>query len=116
MCSEESEKLELIQVISYEEIDHALATHIKHSINKIHEISTVLQGAGDYHVQIVKGYAKQQQELQKKDLEITKLKQKVAEHMLQRGEGDCMIQEQIRKRMLEKEKTLEAVIQERRGD
>lgn len=33
--------------------------------------------------------------------------------MLQRGEGDCMIQEQIRKRMLEKEKVLEAVINKR---
>lgn len=33
--------------------------------------------------------------------------------MLQRGEGDCMIQEQIRKRMLEKEKMLEAVINKR---
>lgn len=44
MCSEESEKVELNEVISYEEIDHALATHIKRSINKIHEISTVLQG------------------------------------------------------------------------
>jgi len=51
--------------------------------------------------------------LQKKDLEITKLKQKMAEHMLQRGEGDCMIQEQIRKRMLEKEKVLEAIINKR---
>ncbi|XP_070162417.1 putative leucine-rich repeat-containing protein DDB_G0290503 [Polyergus mexicanus] len=113
ICSEESEKIELNEIISYEEIDHALATHIKRSIDKIHEISTVLQGAGDYHVQIVKEFAKQQQELQKKDLEITKLKQKVAEHMLQRGEGDCMIQEQIRKRMLEKEKVLEAVINKR---
>ncbi|XP_050451738.1 myosin-11-like [Cataglyphis hispanica] len=112
-CSEESGKIELNEVISYEEIDHALATHIKRSIDKIHEISTVLQGAGDYHVQIVKEFAKQQQELQKKDLEITKLKQKVAEHMLQRGEGDCMIQEQIRKRMLEKEKVLETVINKR---
>lgn len=44
ICSEESEKVELNEVISYEEIDHALATHIKRSINKIHEISTVLQG------------------------------------------------------------------------
>lgn len=33
--------------------------------------------------------------------------------MLQRGEGDCMIQEQIRKRMLEKEKVLEAIINKR---
>lgn len=44
ICSEESEKIELNEVISYEEIDHALATHIKRSIDKIHEISTVLQG------------------------------------------------------------------------
>lgn len=33
--------------------------------------------------------------------------------MLQRGEGDCMIQKQIRKRMLEKEKVLEVIINKR---
>lgn len=42
-CSEESEK-ELNEVISYKDIDRALATHIKRSIDKIHEISAVLQG------------------------------------------------------------------------
>ncbi|XP_011695060.1 PREDICTED: early endosome antigen 1-like [Wasmannia auropunctata] len=112
-CSEESEKAKLNEVISYEDIDRALATHIKRSIDKIHEISTVLQGAGDHHVQIVKEYAKQQHELQKKDLEITELKQKVAEHVLRRGEGDCAIREQLRKKMLEKERLLEAVISKR---
>ena len=50
--------------------------------------------------------------MQKKDLEITELKQKVAEHIL-RGEGDCAIQEQLRKKMLEKEKVLEAIISKR---
>nr|XP_012232770.1 PREDICTED: polyamine-modulated factor 1-binding protein 1-like [Linepithema humile] len=109
--SEESEKVEveLNEVISYEEIDRALTMHIKHSIDKIHEISMALQGAGDHHVQIVKEFARQQQELQKKDLEITELKQQVAEHMLRRGEGDCMIQEQLKRRMVEKEKALEAI-------
>lgn len=48
-----------------------------------------------------------------KDLEITELKQKVAEQMLRRGEGDCAIQEQLRKKMLEKEKVLENVISQR---
>lgn len=43
-CSEESEKARLNEVISYEEIDRALATHIKRSIDKIHEISAILQG------------------------------------------------------------------------
>lgn len=61
-------------------------------------------------MQIVKEHAKQRQELLKKDLEITELRQKVTEHMLRRGEGDCAMQEQLRKRMLEKEKALEAVI------
>ncbi|XP_071575096.1 uncharacterized protein [Temnothorax nylanderi] len=112
-CSEESEKIELNEVISYKDIDRALATHIKRSIDKIHEISAVLQGAGDHHVQIIKEFTRQQQELQKKDLEITELKQKVAEHMLRRGEGDCAIQEQLRKKMLEKEKVLEAIISKR---
>lgn len=43
-CSEESEKVVLNEVISYKDIDRALATHIKRSIDKIHEISAVLQG------------------------------------------------------------------------
>lgn len=64
-------------------------------------------------MQIVREHVKQRQELQKKDLEITELRQKVAEHTLRRGEGDCMMQEQLRKRMLEKEKALEATIGER---
>lgn len=64
-------------------------------------------------MQIVKEFTRQQQELQKKDLEITELKQKVAEHVLRRGEGDCAIQEQLRKKMLEKEKVLEAIINKR---
>ncbi|XP_018304974.1 paramyosin-like isoform X2 [Mycetomoellerius zeteki] len=118
--SEESEKVELNEIISYrdptvspdQDIDRALATHIKRSIDKMHRISAVLQGAGDHHVQIVKEYTRQQQELQKKDLEITELKQKVAEH-IRRGEGDCEIQEQLRKKMLEKEKVLEAIISKR---
>lgn len=42
--SEESENVELKEVISYKDIDRALATHIKRSIDKIHEISAVLQG------------------------------------------------------------------------
>lgn len=64
-------------------------------------------------MQIVREHVKQRQELQKKDLEITELRQKVAQHILRRGEGDCMMHEQLRKRMLEKEKLLEAVIGER---
>lgn len=64
-------------------------------------------------MQIVKEFTRQQQQLQRKDLEITELKQKMAEHMLRRGEGDCAIQEQLRKKMLEKEKVLEAVISNR---
>lgn len=43
-CSEESENVELKEVISYKDIDRALAMHIKRSIDKIHEISAVLQG------------------------------------------------------------------------
>lgn len=42
--SEESENVELKEVISYKDIDRALAMHIKRSIDKIHEISAVLQG------------------------------------------------------------------------
>lgn len=64
-------------------------------------------------MQIIKEFTKQQQELQKKNLEITELKQKVAEHMLRRGEGDCAIQEQLRKKLLEREKVLEATINKR---
>lgn len=64
-------------------------------------------------MQIVKEFTRQQQELQKKDLEITELRRKVTEHASRRGEGDCAIQEQLRKRMLEKEKALEAVINKR---
>lgn len=64
-------------------------------------------------MQIIKEFTRQQQELQKKDLEITELKQKVAEHMLRRGEGDCAIQEQLRKKLLEKEKILEVIISKR---
>jgi len=60
-------------------------------------------------VHIVKEFARQQQELHKKNLEITELKQQVEEHVSRRGEGDCMIQEQLRKRMAEKEKALEAI-------
>lgn len=40
----ESERVELNGAISYEEIDRALAMHIKRSIDKIHEISAILQG------------------------------------------------------------------------
>lgn len=58
-------------------------------------------------------YAKQQQELQKKDLEITELKQKVAETISRKGAGDCAIRKQLKKRMQDKEKVLEAVISER---
>lgn len=76
-------------------------------------MTKIHQGAGDHHVQIIKEFTRQQQELQKKDLEITELKQKVAEHVLRRGEGDCAIQEQLRKKMLEKEKVLEAIINKR---
>lgn len=76
-------------------------------------IMTIYLGTGDHHAQIVKEHAKQQQELQRKDLEITELKQKVADQMLRRGEGDCMIQEQVRKKVLEKEKMLKAVISQR---
>ncbi|KYN02680.1 hypothetical protein ALC62_06480 [Cyphomyrmex costatus] len=120
-CSEESEKIELNEVISYrdtvvspdKDIDRALAMHIKRSIDKMHKISAILQGAGDHHVQIIKEYTRQQQELQKKDLEITELKQKVAEHILRRGEGDCAIKEKLRKKMLKKEKVLEAIISKR---
>lgn len=43
-CSEESGKVELNEVISYKDIDRALAMHIKRSIDKIYEISAVLQG------------------------------------------------------------------------
>ncbi|EGI64384.1 hypothetical protein G5I_07189 [Acromyrmex echinatior] len=119
-CSEELEKVELNEIISYrdstvspdKDIDRALAMHIKRSIDKMHKISAILQGAGDHHIQIVKEYTRQQQELQKKDLEITELKQKVAEH-IRRGEGDCAIQEQLRKKMLEKEKVLEDIISKR---
>lgn len=64
-------------------------------------------------MQIIKEFTRQQQELQKKDLEITELKQKVAEHILRRGEGDCAIQEQLRKKLSEKEKVLEAIISKR---
>lgn len=50
--SEESEKVELNEIISYrdptvspdQDIDRALATHIKRSIDKMHRISAVLQG------------------------------------------------------------------------
>lgn len=42
--SQESEKMELNEVISYERIDCALAMHIKYSIDKIYEMSTILQG------------------------------------------------------------------------
>lgn len=64
-------------------------------------------------MQIVKEFARQQQELQRKEHEITELKQKVTEQTLRRGEGDCAIQEQLRKRMLEKEKMMEAAINNR---
>lgn len=64
-------------------------------------------------MQIIKEFTRQQQELQKKDLEITELKQKVAEDVLRRGEGDCAIQEKLRRKMLEKEKVLEAIINKR---
>ncbi|KAL0134829.1 hypothetical protein PUN28_001542 [Cardiocondyla obscurior] len=91
-CSENLNELKLNEIISYKDIDRALATHMKRSIDKIHEISAVLQGAGDYHVNIVNELTRQQQELRKRDLEV---------------------QEHLRKRMLEKEQMLETVINER---
>ncbi|XP_039313029.1 sporulation-specific protein 15 [Solenopsis invicta] len=112
--SEQSEKVELNEVISIDkDIDRIFTMHFKRSIDKMHEIFAGFQGAGDHHVQIVKEFTRQQQELQKKDLEITELKQKVEEHVLRRGEGDCAIQEQLRKKMLEKERVLEDVISKR---
>ncbi|XP_025156459.1 myosin-14-like [Harpegnathos saltator] len=106
-CSDSSR---LNQVISNERIDRVLVTHFERHINKMSEI---LQGAEDQHVQIVREHAKQRQELLKKDHEITELRQRVAEHTLRRGEGDCMMQEQFRKRLLEKERALEMLIGER---
>jgi len=58
-CSEELEKVELNEIISYrdstvspdKDIDRALAMHIKRSINKMHKISAALQGIITSHVQ-----------------------------------------------------------------
>ncbi|KAK2586976.1 hypothetical protein KPH14_010950 [Odynerus spinipes] len=68
-----------------EQIDQIFATQIKHSIEKMNELSMALQGAGDQRVKIVKEVEKKQQELLKKDTEIARLKEQV-----QRGEGDCI--------------------------
>ncbi|EZA50284.1 hypothetical protein X777_11295, partial [Ooceraea biroi] len=64
------------------------------------------------HKQIIKKFAKQQQDLQKKDFEITSLKQKVAKHILQRNKSNCMIQKQLRKKVLKK-RILETIINKR---
>lgn len=58
----------------------------------------------------MKELTKQQHELQKRDHQIVELKRQVEEHVSRRGEGDCVIQEQFRRKLLEKEKDMESVI------
>ncbi|KAG9436472.1 hypothetical protein HZU67_01429 [Apis mellifera carnica] len=72
-----------------EKINRAIETYLKSCINKI---STILQGAGDRHIQIIERIGEQQKELRRKDVEIAQLKKEMAQ---QRGEGDCLKEEKF---------------------
>ncbi|XP_043513295.1 putative leucine-rich repeat-containing protein DDB_G0290503 [Frieseomelitta varia] len=84
-----------------EKINKAIETHLKSCINRI---STALQGVGDQHLQIVETIEEQKEKLERKDLEITQLKE-VAQQ--QKGEGDCLsrknfeLKEQLSKATME---------------
>ncbi|XP_061932734.1 spindle assembly abnormal protein 7-like isoform X1 [Apis cerana] len=73
-----------------EKINRAIETYLKSCINKI---STILQGAGDRHIQIIERIGEQQKELRRKDVEIAQLKKEMAQQ--QRGEGDCLKEEKF---------------------
>ncbi|XP_015438068.1 PREDICTED: putative leucine-rich repeat-containing protein DDB_G0290503 [Dufourea novaeangliae] len=73
------------------QINQAFEIHLRSCIDRI---STALQGAGDRRIQIIEEIEKQQQELQKKDVEITQLKEEVEKQLLRRGEGDGLYSEE----------------------
>ncbi|KAG7203404.1 hypothetical protein KM043_013472 [Ampulex compressa] len=90
---EELSRLE--EKLSYDErIDEALAIQFTRSIRRIDGISAALQGAGDQHTEVMERVTKQQEEIEEKDNEIARLKEQVARHVTQGGEGDCADQEE----------------------
>ncbi|XP_076627576.1 uncharacterized protein LOC143344888 [Colletes latitarsis] len=78
------------QSISDKQINQAFEIHFKSCIDRI---NIALQGAGDQRLQVVEEIERQQKQLQKKDLEISQLKEEMA-HLTQKGEGDCLNQEE----------------------
>ncbi|XP_043256117.1 uncharacterized protein PFB0765w-like [Colletes gigas] len=78
------------QSMSDKQINQAFEIHLKSCIDRI---NVALQGAGDQRLQVVEEIEKQQKQLQKKDLEISQLKEEMA-HLTQKGEGDCLNQEE----------------------
>ncbi|XP_026671273.1 myosin-7-like isoform X2 [Ceratina calcarata] len=70
-----------------EKINQAFETHFRSCINRI---DAALQGAGDQRIMIVETIEEQQKELKKKDVEIARLKEEMAERLERRGEGDCL--------------------------
>ncbi|CAK9825333.1 hypothetical protein ANTRET_LOCUS3368 [Anthophora retusa] len=83
-----------------EKINEAFVKHLNSCINRI---NTVIQGAGDQRIQIAETIEEQQKELQKKNIEIAQLKEEVAQQLMRRGEGDCLIKEQCENNVAIKE-------------
>ncbi|XP_076665517.1 uncharacterized protein LOC143367512 isoform X2 [Andrena cerasifolii] len=71
------------------QINQAFEVHFRSCIDRI---NVALQGAGDRRQQITEELEKQQSELQKKDVEIARLKDEVAQQLARKGEGDCLAQ------------------------
>ncbi|CAL7944656.1 unnamed protein product [Xylocopa violacea] len=70
-----------------EKINQAFETYLRTCIDRI---NTAVQGAEDQHTQIVETIEEQQKELKKKHVEIAKLKENMAQQLEQKGEGDCL--------------------------
>ncbi|XP_076766927.1 uncharacterized protein LOC143433476 [Xylocopa sonorina] len=68
-------------------INQAFEIYLRTCIDRI---NTAVQGAEDQHMQIVETIEEQQKELRKKHIEIAKLRENIAQQIEQKGEGDCL--------------------------
>ncbi|XP_046424732.1 myosin-11-like [Neodiprion fabricii] len=70
-------------------VDQALAIHVKKSIERLENLSKEIKEVDEERVEIVKEIAKQQEEIQVRNVEIMRLKKQVAQETAKRrGEGD----------------------------
>ncbi|XP_048508568.1 CAP-Gly domain-containing linker protein 1-like [Athalia rosae] len=86
-------RLKLKEALRYRDndakVDQALAIHVKKSIEKIENISKEMKEVDDDRDEIVKEIAKKQDEIEVRNVEISKLRKQMAEQVMARkGEGD----------------------------